>query len=147
MKIDSKPYGEIEISERQVITFPVGIFGFEDMHDYALLDTGQPPFYWLQSLEETALAFVIINPYVFRPDYVLDVPGEDLEAIGYDSDEDILVFAIVTIPEDQSRMSANLQGPVIINRVEQLGRQSISLNQSWKTKHFIMDELEHAETT
>jgi len=146
MTIDSKPYGEIEISERQVITFPIGIFGFEDFHRYALLDSGQPPFYWLQSLDEAGLAFIIVNPYVFRPDYVLDVPGEDLAGIEYESDEDVLVFAIVTIPEDEMRMSANLQGPVIINRVRQLGRQSISLNQSWKTKHFIMDELEHAET-
>ncbi|MEE8440708.1 MAG: flagellar assembly protein FliW [Spirochaetia bacterium] len=144
MKIESKPYGEIEISERQVIRFPVGIFGFEDLCEYGLLDTGQPPFYWLQSLDDTAIAFIIMNPYVLRPDYVLDIPGEDLEAIEYDTDEDVLVFAIVTIPEDESKMSANLQGPIVINRVRQLGRQAISLNEGWRTKHFIMEELAHA---
>lgn len=145
MTIQSRPYGEIEISDRQVISFPVGIFGFEELHEYALLDTGQPPFYWLQSLENTEIAFITMNPYVLRPDYVLDVPDEDLEAIEYDSEEDLLVFAIVTIPEDQTKMSANLQGPVIINRVRQLGRQAISLNQSWRTKHYIVEELAHAE--
>ena len=144
MTIQSKPYGEIEISERQVIRFPIGIFGFECLRDYALLDTGQPPFYWLQSLDDTAIAFIIMNPYVLRPDYVLDIPDDDLEAIEYDSDEDVLVFAIVTIPEEQTRMSANLQGPIVINRVKQLGRQAISLNESWRIKHFIMDELAHA---
>ena len=146
MKIQSKPYGEIEISDRQVIRFPVGIFGFEQLHDYALLDAGQPPFYWLQSLDDTALAFIIMNPYVLRGDYVLDVPGEDLQAIEYENDEEVLVFAIVTIPEDQSKMSANLQGPIIINRVRQLGRQAISLNQTWTTKHYIMEELSHARS-
>ena len=144
MIIQTKPYGEIEISDRQVIRFAVGIFGFENLHDYALLDTGQPPFYWLQSLDDTGLAFIIMNPYVLRPDYLLDIPGEDLEAIDYDTDEDVLVFAIVTIPEDQTKMSANLQGPVVINRVKQLGRQAISLNQDWRTKHYIMEELSHA---
>jgi len=144
MTIQSKPYGEIEISERQVIRFPIGIFGFEYLRDYALLDTGQPPFYWLQSLDDTAIAFIIMNPYVLRPDYVLDIPDDDLEAIEYDSDEDVLVFAIVTIPEEQTQMSANLQGPIVINRVKQLGRQAISVNESWRTKHFIMDELAHA---
>jgi flagellar assembly factor FliW len=144
MTIESKPYGEIEISERQVIRFPIGIFGFENLHEYALLDAGQPPFYWLQSLDDTALAFIIMNPYVLRPDYVLDIPGDDLEAIDYDTDEDVLVFAIVTIPEDETKMTANLQGPIVINRVKQLGRQAISLNQDWRTKHFIMDELAHA---
>ena len=144
MTIQSKPYGEIEISERQVISFPIGIFGFPNLHDYALLDAGQPPFYWLQSLDDTSIAFIIMNPYVLRPDYVLDIPGDDLEAIDYESDDDVLVFAIVTIPEDQTQMSANLQGPIVINRVRQLGRQAISLNDVWRTKHFIMEELTHA---
>jgi flagellar assembly factor FliW len=141
MTIESRPYGQIEISERQVIHFPVGIYGFGQLHEYALLDSGQPPFYWLQSLENAGIAFVMINPYVLRPDYVLDIPGEDLEAIQYESEEDILVFAIVTIPEDETKMSANLQGPVVINRVRQLGRQAISLNQQWRTKHYIIEEL------
>ena len=141
MRIDSRPYGQVEISERQVIRFPIGIFGFEQLHEYALLDSVQPPFYWLQSLEDASIAFVTINPYVLRPDYVLDVPKDDLEAIEYDNDEDVLVFAIVTIPEDETKMSANLQGPIIINRVRQLGRQAISLNENWRTKHYIIEEL------
>lgn len=146
MRIQSKAYGEVEVSERQVIHFPVGIFGFEELHDYALLDTGQPPFYWLQSLDDTSIAFIIMNPYVLRPDYVLDIPDDDLASIEYETDEDILVFAIITIPEDQTRISANLQGPIVINRVRQLGTQAISLNQTWRTKHFIMEELAHAGT-
>lgn len=141
MRIESKAYGPIEISERQVITFPVGIFGFDRLHEYALLDAAQQGFYWLQSLEDPEIAFILLNPYDLRPDYVLDVPDEDLESIDYENDEDILVFAIVTIPEDESKISANLQGPVIINRVEQLGRQAISLDSRWHTKHLILEEL------
>jgi flagellar assembly factor FliW len=83
----------------------------------------------------------MLNPYDLRPDYVLDVADEDLEAIEYEQEEDILVFAIVTIPDDESKISANLQGPIIINRVKQLGRQAISLDQKWKTKHLILEEL------
>ncbi|MFW5688040.1 MAG: flagellar assembly protein FliW [Spirochaetota bacterium] len=141
MRIESKAYGPIEIDERQVITFPVGIFGFESLHEYALLDAAQQGFYWLQSLEQPEIAFIMLNPYDLRSDYVLEVADEDLQAIDYENDEDILVFAIVTIPEDESKISANLQGPVIINRVTQLGRQSISLDPRWKTKHLILEEL------
>ncbi len=144
MRIDSKPYGPLEINERQVITFPVGIFGFERLRQYALLDAAQTGFYWLQSLEDTDLAFIMLNPYDLRSDYVLEVADEDLESIGYEQDEDILVFAIVTIPDDETKISANLQGPVIINRAAQLGRQSISLDPRWRTKHLLLDEL--AET-
>ncbi len=144
MRIDSKAYGPVEINERQVITFPSGIFGFGELHAYALLDAVQPGFYWLQSLDDPDIAFIMLNPYDLRPDYVLEIPDEDLESIDYDESDDILVFAIVTIPEDESKISANLQGPIVINRVAQLGRQSISLDSRWKTKHIILEEL--AET-
>ncbi|TFH03719.1 MAG: flagellar assembly protein FliW [Spirochaetales bacterium] len=146
MRIFSKAYGEIEIAERQVIQFPMGLFGFEHLQRYALLDAAQAPFYWLQSLEDPEIAFVMMNPYDLRPDYVLDVPDADLDSIQFESDEDILVFAIVTIPDDPDRISANLQGPVMINRVHQLGWQSISLSPEWRTKHFILEELSKTET-
>ncbi len=141
MKIQSKAYGAVEITDRQVITFPVGVFGFEQLHRFALLDSVQTGFYWLQSLDDPDIAFIMLNPYELRSDYVLDVPDDDLRSIGYDHDEDILVFAIVTIPEDESKISANLQGPIIINRRAQLGRQSISLDQRWRTKHYVLEEL------
>lgn len=147
MRIRSKPYGELEISDRQVIRFPVGIFGFGHLHEYALLDADQPHFYWLQSLEDESIAFIMINPYALRPDYVLEVPDDDLASIEYEDDDDIIVFAIVTVPEDPGQVSANLQGPVLINRVHQLGRQSISLNPSWRTRHLFAEELAQAGST
>jgi flagellar assembly factor FliW len=144
MRIETKAYGSIEVDERQLITFPSGILGFELLHEYALLDATQTGFYWLQSLDDPDIAFIMLNPYDLRPDYVLDIPGEDLESLEYDDDEDILVFAIVTIPEDESKISANLQGPIVINRVARLGRQSISLDPRWRTKHLILEELAEA---
>ncbi|MDR3201204.1 MAG: flagellar assembly protein FliW [Spirochaetales bacterium] len=141
MHINTKAYGNVEIDDRQVLSFPHGIIGFEQFKTYALLDTAQQPFYWLQSLDVVEIAFVLISPVVFRPDYTPDVAPEDIEDLSPESPEDLLVFAIVTIPENQNRMTANLQGPLLINRKTRMGRQSISLNPSWQLKHFIMDEL------
>lgn len=141
MRIHTRPFGEIDINERQIIAFPHGIFGFEHHRTYALLDAAQPPFYWLQSLDESEIAFVMINPYVFRPDYVLQVADEDIEELGVENEDDVLVFAIVTIPENPKEMTANLQGPVLINRKVKRGRQSISLDPAWGTKHLILEEL------
>jgi flagellar assembly factor FliW len=144
MTIESKPFGRIEISERQVIRFPVGIFGFEFLHEYALLDASQTGFYWLQSLEQSELAFILLNPYELRTDYLLDIAEEDLESIQYEAQDDLLVFAIVTIPEDPAQVSANLAGPVLINRVHQLGRQCIQQSGAWRTKHLLQEELARA---
>ena len=141
MTVHTKPFGAIDVDERQRLLFPHGIFGFESLRDFVLLDSEQPPFYWLQSLEEPGLAFVLMEPSFFRPDFTLEIPKEDMEEIGIEGGDDTLVFAIVTIPEDQSKMSANLQGPVVVNKRARVARQSISTNPSWRVRHYILDEI------
>jgi flagellar assembly factor FliW len=144
MKVLTKAYGEIEIEERQRITFPRGLFGFEELHEFALLDATQPPFYWLQSVQRVEVAFVLIPPEFFRPDYAPDVDAAELAEIGITEPEDMLVFSIVTIPPSAQRMTANLQGPLILNRRTHVGRQCISPNPQWGIRHVIVEELAQA---
>ncbi|MBN1835096.1 MAG: flagellar assembly protein FliW [Spirochaetales bacterium] len=141
MRLNTKAYGPIDVDERQRIHFPAGILGFENLKDYVLLDAAQAPFYWLQSMQVVEIAFVLINPRIFRPDYRLEVEQGELQAIGIDAEEQVLDFAIVTVPEDPMEMTANLQGPIIINRATRVGRQSISANPRWQVRHPIFKEL------
>jgi len=141
MRILTRPYGETDIDERQVLSLPWGLLGFEDLHSWALLDAAQPPFYWLQSLERPEIAFVLIDPRHFRPDYEPGAEPAELAGLELASDEERLVFAIVTIPAQSSRMSANLQGPLVINRRTRVGRQVVSTDPRWAVRHVIADEL------
>ena len=141
MRVDTKAYGSIDVDERQRIEFPYGILGFEKLQSYVLLDAPQQPFYWLQALDLVEVAFVLISPVIFRPDYTVEVPKEELEEIGIDDPEKMLTFAIVTIPRNPSDMTANLQGPIIINKETRVGRQSISTNPRWEVRHPVLKEL------
>jgi flagellar assembly factor FliW len=141
MRVDTKAYGSIDVDERQRIEFPYGILGFEKLNSYVLLDAPQQPFYWLQALDLVEVAFVLINPVIFRPDYSVEVPPEELEEIGIDDPEKMLTFAIVTIPQNPTEMTANLQGPIIINKETRVGRQSISTNPKWEVRHPVLKEL------
>lgn len=141
MRVDTKAYGTIDVDERQTIEFPYGILGFERLKDYVLLDAPQQPFYWLQAMDLVEVAFVLINPVIFRPDYVVEVSPEELEEIGIDSQEQMLTFAIVTVPPNPMEMTANLQGPIIINKETRIGRQCISVNPKWEVRHPILKEL------
>lgn len=147
MLIKSKAFGEIEVSDRQMLYFPLGILGFENLKKYALLDSEQPPFFWLQSLDVQEIAFILINPYLFRPDYTLDIAGEDYNLIKLPRDDfdNRLVFAIVTIPEKSDDMTANLQGPVVINKINRNAIQSISNNPEYRVKHHILSELSNVK--
>ncbi|MFQ3547767.1 MAG: flagellar assembly protein FliW, partial [Termitinemataceae bacterium] len=104
-------------------------------------DAEQQPFFWLQSLDVMKVAFILVNPFLFRPDYELDVDDKELRDIGITSPEHALVFSIVTIPADGSPMTANLQGPLVINRESHIGKQLVLTDQRWKTKHDIVAEL------
>jgi flagellar assembly factor FliW len=144
MKVQTKAYGEIDIEDRQRISFPRGLFGFEELRDFALLDATQQPFFWLQSVERVEVAFVLIDPKFFRPDYTPDVDPAELEEIGITAPEDMLVFSIVTVPPTGGRMTANLQGPLIFNSQTHVARQSISTNPRWSVRHGILEEMAEA---
>ena len=144
MKVDTKAYGQIEVDEKQKIKIPQGLFGFEDYTDFILMDAEQQPFFWLQSINEVDIAFILINPFLFRPDYEVNVGNEELAEIDITSPENALIFSIVTIPQDGGPMTANLQGPLIINKEKMTGMQAILTDIKWKTKHDIMAELKEA---
>jgi flagellar assembly factor FliW len=144
MKAATKAYGIIDVDERQKITFSSGLFGFETLTEYLLLDAERQPFYWLQSVDVEQVAFILVNPFLFRSDYEVDISDEELTAIGISSPEKALIFSIVTIPPDGGPMTANLQGPLIINREQRLGKQAILTDPRWQTKHDIIHEMEQA---
>ena len=144
IKIQTKPFGEIEVDELQVIDFPDGILGFDFIKKFVILDAEDQgsPFKWMQAFNEKDLAFVIIRPADFMESYDLVISQSDFEAVKAESADDVIVFAIVTIPENPRRMTANLQGPIIINPVTKLGRQAISMSERYKVRHNILDEID-----
>lgn len=141
MRVVTKAFGTVEVDPLQKIVFPRGLVGFEKFKDYVILDSERQPFYWLQSMDVEKIAFVLVNPFLFRTDYELNIDDNELKDIGIESYEDALVFAIVTIPADGSPMTANLQGPLVINRRTRQACQVILGDERWKTKHDIMAEL------
>jgi flagellar assembly factor FliW len=141
VKVATKAYGTIDINEKQKLCFPRGLLGFETFRDFVLLDAERQPFYWLQSVDAEWIAFILINPFLFRPDYEVNIGNEELADIGIDSPEKALIFSIVTIPSEGGPMTANLQGPLIINRDTRAGKQAILADPRWKTKHDIVAEL------
>jgi flagellar assembly factor FliW len=141
MIVQTKAYGAIDIDERQLVRFPAGLLGFEKFTDYVLLDARQKPFFYLQSVALPELAFVLIDPFLFRPDYSLDVDDEVLGEIDVKNPNEVLVFAVVTVPPDGSAVTANLMGPLIINKTNRKGMQTVLPDSRWRVKHDIMSEL------
>jgi len=141
VRVATKAYGEVEADERQRLVFPGGLIGFEGFRDFLLLDAERQPFYWLQSMDSQRVAFVLVSPFLFRPDFEVNLGSEELAEMGLSSPEQALVFSTVTVPPDGGAVTANLQGPLVINRDTRIGRQVILSDPRWGTRHDIMAEL------
>lgn len=124
----------------QKITIPEGLFGFEEDTLYNLETSEYEPFLWLRSEEETTLSFLVIDPFLFKQDYEIDVDDESLKKIGIESPADVTVMVIVTLPADNSPVTANLQGPLIINKKTGVAKQVVLGDARWSTKHDILAE-------
>ena len=101
MKINTKVFGEIEISDDKVIMFQDGIIGFPDLKRFALLhdeDRGTDAgIRFLQSLDEPGFAMPVMNPLDVKPDYDPEVEDELLAAAGNVTPENLLVLVTVSI--------------------------------------------------
>ncbi len=136
MRIKTKAFGEMEISEKQRIQLNDGLLGFEDTRRFALLDTDKDsPFYWLQSEDIPEIAFLVIEPYSFFSGYTHKCDRSDMKSIGIEKDEDMLVLCIVTVHDNFQETTVNLLGPVIINKTNRVAKQVISTDDSYSVRH------------
>ena len=146
MKINTKIFGEIEISEDKIVTFRNGIIGFPELRRFALLHDEErgtnAGIRFLQSLEEPGFAMPVMNPLDVRPDYDPEVEDELLASAGKINPENLLVLVTVSVPEDLTKMSVNLQGPFIINIEERKGCQIILESGNYPVKFPIYDILQ-----
>lgn len=140
MEIKTKAMGTVSIVEKQIITLDQGFYGFDQFHAFALIDAEQKPFIWVQSLDRVDLAFLAIDPFLFRSDYEIDIEDSLLAPLEIDSPSDVLVFALITIPSAGKPITANLQGPLIINKKNNRAIQAILTDTRWQTKHDLMAE-------
>lgn len=137
MKCSSSRFGTFEITDEQVLMFPSGLLGFPDHRRYVMLDHDtEAPFQWLQSLDEPALAFVILDPDLFLgEEYQVEISDDTLAEIQATRGESLSVAVILTIPsEDPSRITANLRGPLVMNPRTRLGKQVV-LPREYPTRH------------
>ncbi|ACB85799.1 flagellar assembly protein FliW [Natranaerobius thermophilus] len=142
MKITSPHFGEIEVNEDKIITFPTGLIGFSDCKRYLLLEGEQgTPFWYLQSVEQEDLFFVMIDPTNFFEDYQIEPSSQDLAAIDLKESENAVILTLVTVPEqDIKSATVNLKGPVIINPDRRLGKQIVLHPSDYTTKHPLFND-------
>jgi flagellar assembly factor FliW len=134
MQVRTTRFGTIEIAEDRVITFPKGLLGFAEYKRYCLLEPADDAcFFWLQSLDDPSLAFVVTDPSFFITEYSVPIRDDQMMELKLPRLEDAQVFVIVN-KIDQS-LTGNLQGPLVINTVTRAAEQFVLAEKRWTTRH------------
>jgi len=142
MGFNTTRFGEVEVDERDVISFPEGIPGFSHEKRFLLLShPGGGPFMWLQSADSPGLAFAVMEPTAFKPGYTLAIGKDETAAIELDDEADALVLVITGFRKGESGVSANLAAPLVINRARRLGKQFVLDSEDCGLCHDVLSEM------
>lgn len=139
MILNTKHLGEINIDQSAIITFEEGLLAFDDVKQYVIVENpdSEIPFSWLQSVDEPSLTFIITNPFLFKSDYGFDIPEKVIKQLKIETNEDVMTYSIVVLPQDIKKMTINLSGPIIINMKKKIGKQIILESNEYPVKYYI----------
>ncbi|MDX8288948.1 flagellar assembly protein FliW [Metabacillus indicus] len=141
MVIETKYHGTVDVNEGEQLTFEHGIPGFLDESSFILLPLEEDSsFFILQSVQSPSTAFVVTSPFFFFKDYEFEIDEASKETLSIDSEKDVEVYVILTVTDPFNASTANLQGPVIINRKQKTGKQLILSGTDYTTKHRLWEE-------
>jgi flagellar assembly factor FliW len=126
MQIATSRFGVVSFEESDVLKFPEGILGFTNLRQFVLLDDPTDDiFVWLQSCETPEIAFPVLEPELFSQNYKITLTRVEMETLGANNLEGLRLFSIITIPDDPTKMTANLKAPIVINVQKRLARQCV----------------------
>lgn len=124
--METRLFGTIETDDSQVIIFPDGLPGFEDLTRFVLIVLEQTrPFIWLQALERD-IALPLVSPFDIEPEYAPAIDDACLTGLQLAREEDLLVFVVAVVPPEVQQMTANLAAPVLINIANNRGCQALT---------------------
>lgn len=139
MNIMTKNFGKIEVNENQIIYFEEGIPGFRNLKEYVLIEDTESAFCYLQSIQEGNISFIMINPYLLKKDYTINIKEQYIEALGGGEDKEFSIYVIATILDTVEKATVNLVAPVLIQNEKRRGMQIILENTKYTTRHKIID--------
>ena len=141
MDISTTRFGSLHVDDDRIINFPKGLLGFEQATRFCLLrPSDEACFFWLQSVDDPSLAFVVTDPNLFYPDYTVPFRQEQMSELKISSTDDAQVFVIVN--KVSQTLTGNLQGPLVVNTLERVGEQVVLAEKKWATRMPLIDVVQ-----
>jgi flagellar assembly factor FliW len=128
--IETSRFGTLTVAAERVITFPRGLLGFPTLTRYALIQAAQENyFFWLQSVEEPTLAFVVTDPSTFFKGY--DVPLKEETRQELDLEDESLAQCFVICNKVNGWL-------ILVNAGNRTAQQIVLTEKKWTTRQPLM---------
>lgn len=128
MKVETYLFGSVEIDPEKIITFPNGLVGFEGSKRYTLVkEDEQGASFTLQSLDDPALALLIVDPATLGFNYELALSDAETALLQSPADADVAVMQVLFKKdgEGKAEIAPNLRAPLVINLRAKVGLQKV----------------------
>lgn len=124
--IQTTRFGPITVPEERIITMEKPVLGFDKSKRFVIVENSDMfPFVWFQSLDDEDLAFLMVNPVLFCPDFNIEVNIKEVEDVGINERSTVETYSIITVGDDPAETTINLQGPIVINVEAQKAKQLV----------------------
>ena len=124
------------IEDREMVTFPHGMPGFEECRSFVVFAAAAGPFQWLSSVEGPPASFLAVDPRKVLPNFRYVLSPSDLSRLQASHDTPLLWLAIVLVDSDGT-VSANLRAPIVINPASMTGQQVMPQDCLYPLRHII----------
>jgi len=133
MEIQTSRFGRMTVDDQRVMTFARGLLGFPNHSRFALIQTGEENyFFWLQSVDDPNLAFVVTDPTIFFKDY--DVPVREETSTELQLSDPSFLQTFVICNKVGEWLTGNLLGPIVVNAQNRLATQVVLTEKKWTTR-------------
>lgn len=116
--------------------FANGLPGFPGERRFGLVRWGanEGPYSLMVDLADPDVRFLVMPPYVFFPDYVVDLDDAIAAKVHLERAEDCLLLVIVTLAGRPQDATANLLGPIVVNLKTREGTQAVLAESGYSTR-------------
>lgn len=134
MKTINTRFGKVEYNPDNLLHFPAGMIGFPTLHNFIVMpNKKEGPLFWIQSIEDPEIAFVLTDPSNFFLDYTVQPDETEKNYLKISAEEECFVLSVVTVPPDQ-KITLNLAAPILFSPTTNRAVQVILENSELKSK-------------
>jgi flagellar assembly factor FliW len=134
---------DLDTPPANMLELPQGLIGFTHYKRAELLYLPDHlPFLWMKLISDAdQLHFIVIEPGGIIPGYEPEIFDEDAEQLGIRTPAEAMILNIVTLKKQTPvEATANLIGPLVVNRRTRIGRQLVISNYSRYSAHHALVE-------